>query len=856
MRAHILKTALMVGAGITAVTAAMPALAQDKPAVSAQDDYDAADTGAIIVTARRTEERLQDVPISITVYNQEELSKRNVVNANDLATYTPSLSSNTNFGTENTTFAIRGFAQDIGTLPSVGTYFAEVVTPRGASNGLPTGDGVLPGSFFDLQNVQVLKGPQGTLFGRNTTGGAVLLVPQKPTDRLEGYVEGSIGNYDMKRVQAVINVPLADTFKVRLGVDRMKRDGYLKNQSGIGPKDFNDVNYASYRLSVVANLTPDLENYLIASYVHSNTNGPLTKLVAVDPTEGLGGLFAGQLAQQGTGFYNVINPLADSYSKVDQWQVINTTTWTASDSLTIKNIASYAEYKQTIHAAEFGTMATIDFGALTGGALPIGTYQVPFTQISPPPGLKTANQYTFTEELQFQGKALDNRLEWQAGGYVEISNPLGLSGSQSPFLASCTNAGSDLQCNDPIGFLTYLGAAAQVAAAGGNPATLPPIHVGSVNYTVGKTRFQDYGIYAQATYALTDALKVTGGLRYTWDKQENTSLRQTYTLMYPPAYGPFYSLPGAPNPRCTDPTSTANGCVVTLNQKSNKPTWLIDFDYNFTPNVMVYAKYARGYRAATIAPNVAAPLNLVAPEKVDSYELGLKSSFRGAVRGTFNLAAFYNDFANQQLQVGFNAVPGSGQASTAAPVNAGKSQIYGLEAEATLNPFEGMDLAASYTYLHTEIKSVPASLYTYSDPNFTLAAPFMVGDPEVLSPKHKLTVSANYTLPLDASVGRISFGASYTWRSKMLVNYIDRENPNPAIAAFSTLPSLGLLNLNAGWTSIAGSPFDLMVFATNVTKEKYYTYAAGLGSPEVGFETASVGEPRMFGATLKFHFGG
>jgi iron complex outermembrane receptor protein len=836
----------------SSLACASPAFAQDAPRDSARASIGSND---IVVTARRSEERLQDVPISITVFNQEQLSDRNVVNAGDLATYTPSLSSNSNFGSENTTFAIRGFAQDIGTLPSVGTYFAEVVTPRGASNGLPTGDGVLPGSFFDLQNVQVLKGPQGTLFGRNTTGGAVLLVPEKPTDVLEGYLEGTIGNYDTRRVQGAINIPLADTFKIRLSGDRMVRDGYLKNQSGIGPKDFNDVDYYALRLSVVADLTPDLENYLIASYVHSDTNGPITKLVAVDPSEGLGGIFASQLARQGTGFYNVINPLAKSFNKIDQWQVINTTTWHASDTITVKNIASYAEYKQTMNAPEFGVDAIIDFGALTGGALPIGTYHVPFTQISPPPGLKTADQYTFTDELQIQGKAMDNRLDWQVGGYVELSNPLGYAGSQSPFLASCTDQGANFQCNDPIGLLTYLGAVQQVIAAGGNPALVPPIHVGSVNYTVGKTFFQDYGLYAQATYALTDQLKLTGGFRYTWDKQRNVSLRQTYTLAYPPAYGPFPSLPGAPNPRCTDPTSVADGCSVILNQKSSKPTWLIDLDYNLTPDAMLYAKYARGYRSATIAPNVAAPLNLVAPEKVDSFELGFKSSFHGSVNGTLNLAAFYNDFANQQLQVGFNAVPGSGQASTAAPVNSGKSEIYGLEAEATLNPFEGLALAASYTYLHTEIKSVPEELYTYTDPNFTLAAPFEPGDPEVLSPKHKFTVSANYTLPLDESIGQVSFGVAYTYRTKMLVNYIDRENPNPAIAAFSTLPSLGLLNLNFAWDSIAGSPIDLSLFATNVTKEKYYSYAAGLGSPEVGFETASVGEPRMYGLRLKYHFG-
>ncbi|MDE8654552.1 TonB-dependent receptor [Novosphingobium album (ex Liu et al. 2023)] len=818
----------------TAIAVAMPVQAQEAVGEAGND---------IVVSARRKDERLQDVPISITVFNPDQLAERNVVNASDLATYTPSLSSNSNFGTENTTFAIRGFAQDIGTLPSVGAYFAEVVTPRGASNGVPTGDGVLPGSFFDLQNVQVLKGPQGTLFGRNTTGGAVLLVPQKPTSQLEGYLEGSYGNYDMKRVQGAINLPLSDTFRVRLAGDRMTRDGYLNNVGGIGPKDFSDVDYWAGRLSIVGDLTPNLENYTIFSYVHSDTNGPLTKLVAADPTEGMGGFAAAQLARQGSGFYDVINPLADSYSKIDQWQVINTTTWQASDTLTIKNIASYAEYKQTINAGQFGVDFLIDFAQVNPALAALGTYHVPFTQISPPPGLKTADQNTFTEELQLQGHTPDGRLEWQTGGYLEVSRPLGESGSQSPFLASCTDQGAQFQCVDPIGFLSNLNPAV--------PDVAKPLHVGSVNYTVGKTYFHDVGLYAQATYKLTEQLKVTGGIRYTWDRQRNISDRRTYVPNYPPVPGLF---PMTVNPRCTDPAAVATGCVVELKQSSNKPTWLLGLDYNPTPDILVYAKYARGYRAATIAPNVAAPLNLVEPEKVDTYEAGVKASFHGAVRGTFNMAAFYNDFSNQQLQIGFNAAPGSGQSSTAAPVNVNKSKIYGLEAEASLTPFTGFDLSASYTYLHTEITSVP-DFSNFHDPNFVLAAPFEEGDPEVLSPKHKLTASAKYTLPLAASIGDISFGAIFTYRSGMQINYTDRENPNPAIAAFSTLPSLSLLNLNMSWNSIAGSPVDLALFATNVTKEKYYTFAGSLGSPELGFETANVGEPRMYGLRLKYTFG-
>ena len=173
-------------------------------------------------------------------------------------------------------FAIRGFNQGNSEAPTVGVYFADVVAIR-AQGGTAGGGNAPIGSFMDLQNVQVLKGPQGTLFGRNTTGGAVLLVPQKPKDKFEGYVEGSVGDYGMWRGEGVINVPLGDTFRVRAAVDRQKRDGYMKNHLANGQRtdksqDFFDVNYFAARLSVVADLTPDLENYTIGTYSNSFGN--------------------------------------------------------------------------------------------------------------------------------------------------------------------------------------------------------------------------------------------------------------------------------------------------------------------------------------------------------------------------------------------------------------------------------------------------------------------------------------------------------------------------------------------------------------------------------------------------------
>ncbi|MBV1691831.1 Plug domain-containing protein [Novosphingobium sp. G106] len=154
MRINRTKASLAGAASAIVIAASAPAAAQDESA---------GNLGDIVVTARRSEERLQDVPISITVFNQQQISNRNVVTATDLAIYTPSLSVNQRFGPEKAAFSIRGFVQDSGTAPSVGVYFADVVSTR-VQGGTTSGATAPVGSFMDLQNVQVLKGPQGTLF--------------------------------------------------------------------------------------------------------------------------------------------------------------------------------------------------------------------------------------------------------------------------------------------------------------------------------------------------------------------------------------------------------------------------------------------------------------------------------------------------------------------------------------------------------------------------------------------------------------------------------------------------------------------------------------------------------------------
>lgn len=822
MRASVDKSALLAATMLGAIFA-QPALAQD----AGLQEGAGSGAGDIIVTARRVEERLQDVPISITVFEQQAIDNRNITTGSELAIYTPSLASNNRFGPDKASFSIRGFGMVETTSPTVGVYFADVVSPRSAG-GTASGNGAGPGSFFDLQNVQVLKGPQGTLFGRNTTGGAILLVPAKPTDELEGYVEGSVGNYDLRRVQAVLNVPLADTFRVRVGFDRQKRDGYLRNRSGIGPADFGNSNYFAARLSIVGDLTPDLENYTVARYSRSNTNGIMFRMagcrrdIAEAPTRL--GTFAPAACRQldrqaarGDGFYDVENTVPDPFNIHEEWQVINTTTWRASDALTIKNIASYGEFRERFHLSIGGEYLFFPTGPNAGKPFPS-------TTIRNLNGRYGAAQSTFTEELQFQGNSSDGNLVWQAGGYFESSKPL--SGGNTTFSQGalyCADVAS-LQCE-------------AITPVGAGP---------SLGMVQNQIEFRNIGFYAQGTYNFTEQLAATGGIRYTMDRTIGEGGRVNLT----------FPTPNNPAARCSHPDRST---VVTMDpmecgvgpfvQKSEEPTWLIGLDYKPVPDVLVYAKWGRGYRQGGVNPS-SIRIETWEPEKVDTYELGAKASWRGSVPGFFNIAAFYNDLQNQQVQAsatgctistcGFN----SGLPGARVIVNAGKSRIYGVEVDASIAPFAGFKLDVGYAYLQTKlVESTP--ILRAPDSPFVSIIPPVEGEPLPLSPKHRLTATASYTLPLDESIGDVSLSATYTYTSKQIAN---------ETTPFGLMPESNLLNLNLNWNAVAGLPVDLAAFVTNVTKEEFPVNVAGNWTSG-GYDTWVTNVPRMYGLRLRYNFG-
>ncbi len=792
--------ALALAAGAHAQQAQQPAPASQESAIGLNE---------IIVTAQRIQQRAQDVPISMTVLNQGELANRNITTSSELAQAVPGLSVDNSWGSEATSFSIRGFQQALQTTPAVAVYFADAVVPRGGDVSEPTGAGVAPGTFFDLQNVEVLKGPQGTLFGRNTDGGAVLLVPRRPTSQFAGYVQGGFGNYGQNQVQAVLNLPVTSRVRVRLGVNHGGRNGYLDNISGVGPRHFGNLDYTAIRLGVAADVTNSVENYTVASYNRSIDNGVLPQLFACNPSPLTVGptLCAPQLGyQQAKGPYAVANQMPSPESYLKQYQVVNSTTWHASDYLTVKNIANYGRLITSLDSSLFGAFTIPS---------PVGNIQLYSSDSNPSivPGWKTTDEYTWSDELQLRGALFHDGLTWQGGGYIERSSPLGdPTGTLSANFLSCTDV-------------------ATFTCSGG----------GIIDRNLSAVHFNDHAAYAQGTYKLLPHFNVTGGVRYTWDNTTAT-VHQTDYAFTPSVPGtPIFTFCASP---LLPPSALATGCTQQFSQDSSAPTWLLDFDYTPTRNLLVFAKYARGYREGSVATFVSDPYHIYGPEHVNDYELGEKWSFSSRVSGSFDVTGFYDDFTNEQLLAGFSPISTSGGQPESGVINAGKSHIWGLEVETTVEPIRHVLASLSYAYLNTKLISAHIGA---PPPGYIVEYPAVVGGPLPFAPKNKASAALSYGLPLAQGTGRVTVGANYTYTSAMLTN--------ATASPYDFVPGYGLLGASLNWRGIMGSRFDAQLYGTNLTDRRYYDNLTQLYNSIFGIAAGYLGPPRMYGIRVRVNFG-
>jgi iron complex outermembrane receptor protein len=339
----------------------------------------------IIVTARRREERLQDVPVAVSVLSGEAVREAGLQRFEDLQRMIPAFQvQGSTFGNATPTFTVRSQRNSdtpITLDPSVSVYFSEVPQTR------PQG---LTGSMFDLQSVQVLKGPQGTLFGRNTTGGAVLLTPTPPTDRFEGYARATLGNYATTNFEVIANAPLADWAALRLGGQVNRHKGYVRNLTG---GRLNNADNEAFRGSLRLRPTDALTNTLVVNYFHGDDSGPALRSRFVGPpaTTLFPTFAAANTASNARDFWTVANNVP-GFARIVNTSLSNITEFDAG-SIRFKNILGYRRVKADINIDTDGTETDV------------------FSNLD----VNRSRQWS--NEFQLLGDGFDNKLDYIVGAF-------------------------------------------------------------------------------------------------------------------------------------------------------------------------------------------------------------------------------------------------------------------------------------------------------------------------------------------------------------------------------------------------------------------------------------------------------
>ncbi|WP_260583060.1 TonB-dependent receptor [Sphingopyxis sp. PET50] len=798
---------------------------------SAQADAAGGGIEEIIVTARRVDERAQQVPIAITAFSQDNLREKGVNNGTDLQNYTPSLSVVGDVARNQETYSIRGMGgstgQGTGSGPGVVGYFAEV--PTSVSG---------PGNFYDLASLQVLKGPQGTLFGRNTTGGAVLLEPVRPKmGVVEGYADLTLGNYDRRSGQAALNIPLVDdVLAIRIAGQFDKRDGYVRD--AVTGFDYLNRNNYSLRFGVQFNPTDAIRSYTAVTYVDVKEHGGGSILLAVNPERPYAALLQPYLLEQQARGPRETALSVPTREVAKSLLALNNTEIDLSDALTLKNVFSYARTRSTSATDRDSTPLPI--------ADLLGAY----------PGSYNNNLRTITEELQLRYD--DGTLRIQAGGF---------------FLDQKTPSPLTFQTVNPMQFGGILGGGpiilppALQAALGVDGPLLPALSLQPTAHVDAQSK----AIYAQAQYKLTPDLTATAGFRWTWDRFGGeiqgyqaaesydvfnqlaalgvitpTQAAQviglnadlcTYDAYQAVAAGGF---PTLYYPNCTTPS---------FNGKSNGPTWQFGLDWQANPDTLLYIVSRRGYKSGATNPIVSLflgeqhPLFAVRPEKVTDLEVGMKKDWNlgGEARARTNISAFYTWY--NDIQVIQRATIAGSDILT----NAKKARVMGLEFEGQLVPVRGLTLSAVYSYNSAKyleydsiaIPAIPQAL-TAAQPSRDLS-----GTPFSFVPKHKFSLNGRIDLPTVEGVGEMAFNANWTYQSSQRVT--------PEAQPFDTIAGYGLVNLRFEWNNMFGAPVDAAVFGTNIF-DKAYRVTANPSYNNSGFINSIYGEPAQYGVQVRYRF--
>lgn len=763
MKPRILHATLLAGIASPGFLA-MPLLAQDK---AAPLGYDGVET--IIVTAQRREESLQNVPIAITAVGGDELSKKGLSDIANLSKITPSLNV-ASYPDSSTTLTLNMRGQgtgDPGQITKdggVGIYIDGFYIARPQA------------ALFDIgdpERIEVLRGPQGTLYGRNTTGGAVNIITKKPTGGWGVESTLSRGNRARTRSLTTINLPEYANFSVKGTFLYSDRDGWVKNP---GSNEFGDHGELAGRVAV--RWKPI--DQLIVDYAWDR--GRVTSTQDYYYNRSMAGIISGFVADHDTASPGTLY-LPESKANYTDHQLI--IAWDVADSLVLKSLSSYRSFRSkqwSNYGYAFNT--------------PEDAAETPFTS-------KQNDRYRtqqYSQELQFIGEFGD-RFDYTGGLYFFHEKGWHHMLSDTQFMASFFD---DLYTTDRM------------------------VHAKTTSSAA----------YVQGTWTpdiLQDRLKLTVGGRYTHDKKKAT--RDKTTII--------------------DDSIFIPEDVGTYNEKSfDNFSPIANIAYDWSDEIMTYVKVSKGYKSGGSSEGAIDFRETFDPEKVTSYEAGLKSQFFDR-RVTLNAAVFWNKFNDMQIDLTADTTDQTLVLTT----NAGKARVRGIELDLTFRPQHTLTLRTAYAYLDTKMTEVLAPAATMLDPDLNPDSPFSVGDNVAsyfmvpFAPRHSFSLSGDWVF-LELGDSNFDINAIYSYQSATPQSTTAGSAISGRKLFFNDATRNLDLRVSYNQDLAAGGSFSLTAFCNNVTDSRYAGFRVALGSPLSGYTATAdpYNEPRTYGIEAKIKF--
>jgi iron complex outermembrane recepter protein len=784
---RVQKSILAAAVASTLALGALPAMAEANLVLE-----------EIIVTAQKRAQSVQDVPIAISALSDDFIKNVGAQDAGDLGLYTPGLETRVTQVTQPT-YNIRGIETNdfgIGADPAVAVYVDGVYSGR---------SGASMTAFQDIERVEVLKGPQGTLFGKNAAAGAIHLITQKPGDEFEASVGITAGNYNKRKVDALLNLPLSDSLFLRLNAMTNKRDGYRKNT--FTGDDVADENNSGVRAALLWDVSADTEIIIRAEHVDVDQDGQVKY-----------GLLAG----------------SDLYGDVSLNSALAESLTLRGGSFTVNSDLGSVQFTSITAGKHFESSNGYDEDGISDAFLSLSS--------------KNAEDNNFfSQEFRLVSDS-DSALRWTLGamysrehGKQETHSEL-TTGLVDRFLLRDPAVAQGIELwNQYIGPIYNITYNAQTAPAGfGWDIVLDPTGANMFNWgtaaaagrsvlglpypevALGELKSYSTAVYGDMTYSATEQLDVTVGIRYTSDKKD-------YSLQVPAnAFGL-----GIAFPLVEDKLSRSDDW--------ENVSYRAVLDYTISTDAMIYLSYATGYKAGGFnSTTVTTPFDM---EEVDNLELGLKSTWlEGRVRVNASVFSYEYNGLQEVSQVDTDSGLVTFQ------IRSIDSEADGGELTLSWLATDNLILSANYSVIDSEITRYPLFANETAEQDRT-------GHPQTSVAENSYALSAQYSI-LMAAKSEVILRMDYS--------YVGERETIPINAPTAATQALldqyedeiadGYSNLAARITYIhAGGHWRASLYGQNLTDEEYL-YSLGGFSASIDAPSSARNTPRLYGLEVNYSF--